>query len=152
MIEEIIYENRENQTLAKDFKFYCFYGQVGLILEIQREPEIRHCWWNSSMERINVDKYNESLYDGSGVSQDEIKMVEELSSNIPAPFMRIDFLRSENKLIFGEFTPKPGNYDEFSKEIDQKLGDLFLKAEANLMNDLRKGKQFLEFDELIQEQ
>src|SRR5699024_6596286 len=101
MIEEIIYENRENQTLAKDFKFYCFYGQVGLILEIQREPEIRHCWWNSSMERINVDKYNESLYDGSGVSQDEIKMVEELSSNIPAPFMRIDFLRSENKLIFG---------------------------------------------------
>ncbi len=151
MLEEIIYENRDDKKLAKDFKFYCFYGQVGLILEITREPEIRHCWWTSSMERVSVDKYNESLYDGTGVSEGDIKMVEKLSLSIPAPFIRIDFLQSENKLIFGEFTPKPGNYDEFSKEIDQLLGDFFLEAEANLMEDLRRGKKFPLFNELTQE-
>ncbi len=47
MIEELIYENRREKVPARDVKFYCFYGKVGIILEIVREPEVRHCWWNA---------------------------------------------------------------------------------------------------------
>src|SRR5699024_12457653 len=70
------------------------------------------------------------------------------SSEIPVPFLRIDFLRGEDGLIFGEFTPKPGNYDEFDERTDQLLGDYFLDAEARLVDDLLNGKQFGAYKEL----
>lgn len=50
--------------------------------------------------------------------------------------------------MFGEFTPKPGNYDEFDKNTDQILGDYFLRAESQLTNDLLAGKVFHEFNQM----
>lgn len=140
--EKIIYENKNQKLIARDLKFYTFYGEVQLVLEIIRYPELRHCWWNKEGERIRVGKYDESLFKGTGVSQAEIKKVEDLSLEIPVPFMRIDFLRSDEGLVFGEFTPKPGNYDEFDHSTDIELGDAFLKAEIRLENDLLNGKVF----------
>src|SRR5699024_5499166 len=74
MVEEIIYENKEQLQAARDFKFYMFYGKVGLILEIIREPEIRHCWWNNEGERVYTGKYEETLFQGIGVTENDIKM------------------------------------------------------------------------------
>src|SRR5699024_9238891 len=45
LIEQLIYENKRQLLPARDMKFYSFYGKVGLILEIVRDPEIRHTWW-----------------------------------------------------------------------------------------------------------
>lgn len=149
LIEELIYENKAKKTPARDIKFYSFYGKVGLILEIKRDPEVRQCWWTPDGERIDTGKYEESLFNGSGVTKDEIEMVEKLSGEIPAPFLRIDFLRGEETLIFGEFTPKPGNYEEFNQSTDQLLGDYFLDAEARLVNDLLEGKQFHSYQKCI---
>ncbi len=73
------------------------------------------------------------LFNGLGVTEEEVKMAEQISKKIPAPFIRIDFLRGEDGLVFGEFTPKPGNYDEFDDETDRILGDYFLKAETKLI-------------------
>lgn len=146
MIENIIYENEQEKIAARDLKFYCFYGKVGLVLEIIRYPETRQCWWSASMERMVTGKYDESLFHGLGVTEEELKMVQDLSATIPAPFIRIDFLRSENGLVFGEFTPKPGNYDEFDKPTDQLLGDYFLEAEGRLTEDLIHGKKFAAFE------
>src|SRR5699024_9326273 len=128
MLEELIYEDAVERTPARDVKFYCFYGKVGVILEIIRYPEIRHCWWTADGERIPVGKYDESLFSGMGVTDEELDTAASISSEIPAPFIRIDFLRGEDGLVFGEFTPKPGNYDEFDKDMDQQLGDLFIEA------------------------
>lgn len=145
-IEEIIYENKQEKLAGRDLKFYTFYGKVGLILEIIRYPEMRYCWWDSNLNRISVGKYDEQLFIGEGVTKEELQMVEKLSEQIPAPFIRIDFLRSEYDLVFGEFTPKPGNYDEFNKEVDQRLGDDYLKAQVRLDMDLINGKQFERFN------
>lgn len=142
MIEEIVYEKKLEKTPARDVKFYCFYGKVGLILEIIRYPEIRQCWWTASGKRISTGKYDENLFTGNGVTDDELQMAEEMSKQIPAPFIRIDFLRGEDGLVFGEFTPKPGNYDEFDEATDKWLGDYFLEAQGRLTNDLLNGKQF----------
>src|SRR5690625_1141206 len=142
LIEELIYEDQENKIPASDIKFYSFYGQIGLILEITRYPERKHCWWTATGERISTGKYEEDLFKGKGVSKEEIELATNLSMEIPAPFIRLDFLRSHQGLVFGEFTAKPGNYDEFDEATDQWLGDYFLEAQGRLTNDLLNGKDF----------
>ena len=151
LIEELILEDKVNHTPASDIKFYCFYGRVGLILEITRYPERKHCWWTADGQRIRTGKYDEDLFKGHGVSIDEIEMAANLSQEIPAPFIRIDFLRSEDGLVFGEFTAKPGNYDEFNEETDQMLGDYYLEAQARLTDDLLSGKQFKHYQDFTEE-
>ncbi|AXF56527.1 ATP-grasp fold amidoligase family protein [Salicibibacter kimchii] len=143
--EELLYENNENQTPARDIKFYCFYGKVGLILEIRRFPEVAYCWWTPDGERVRTGKYEGKLFEGDGVSQDQAELAAFISSEIPAPFMRIDFLKTEEGLVFGEFAPKPGNYDEFDRHTDCALGNEFLEAQGRLLTDLLKGKTFDHF-------
>lgn len=137
--EELI-ENEEKP--ARDYKFYTFYGEVGLILEISRIPEIKYCWWTRDSERISVEKYDENLYKGTPVNAEQIKLVEKISKELPLPFVRIDFLSEEKGYVFNEFTPYPGNYDEFDEETDRFLGKLYLKAQNRLENDLIAGKKF----------
>src|SRR5699024_10295225 len=135
---------------ARDLKFYMFYGKVGVVLEIIRDPEVRHCWWNGNGERIFTGKYEESLFHGKGITPEEISMIESLSEEIPAPFVRIDFLTLEKGIVFGEFTPKPGDYDDFNIETDLLLGDYYLDAQARLEADLLQGKQFTAFKRLTE--
>jgi|SRR5690625_133113 len=151
MVEELIYENKHAKTQARDVKFYCFYGKVGIILEIIRYPELRQCWWTPEGKRISTGKYDENLFKGSGATEEEIQMVENISGKIPAPFIRIDFLRGDQGLVFGEFTPKPGYYDEFDEQTDKWLGDYFLDAQGRLINDLLNGKQFSEYRALLKD-
>lgn len=146
MIEELILE--KNLKPARDLKFYCFYGEVALVLEIQRFPSVRYCWWDSSGNSINTGKFHKKFFEGDGVTQEDVNFVEEMSKEIPTPFIRIDFLKSKNGLVFGEFTPRPGQYEQFNKNIDQFLGDCYLKAEGRLINDLYNGKQFSNFRKL----
>lgn len=149
IVEQLVYESKREKRPARDLKFYSFYGKVGLILEIVRDPEVRQCWWTVEGERIGTGKYEESLFHGLGVTEEEIHLAKKISSEIPVPFLRIDFLRGEEGLVFGEFTPKPGNYDEFDERTDQLLGDYFLDAEARLVEDLLQGKEFRAYKELV---
>lgn len=146
-IEELILEDTAHKVSGRDVKFYCFYGKVGVILEIIRTPEMKYCWWDGQGNRIQTGKYDDKAFEGRGVSKEEIDMAERISSLIPSPFMRIDFLRSEKGLVFGEFTPKPGNYDEFNDKIDTYLGNLFIEAQGKLDRDLLQGKAFQIFKE-----
>lgn len=146
LMEELIFENQDKKTPASDIKFYSFYGKIGLILEITRYPERSHCWWTADGERIRTGKYEDELFVGNGVTSEEIEMASAISAKIPAPFIRIDFLRSDEGLVFGEFTSKPGNYDEFNEDIDQQLGDYYIEAQEQLVQDLLAGKKFEEFN------
>ncbi|CAM4282167.1 ATP-grasp fold amidoligase family protein [Lacicoccus alkaliphilus] len=142
MMEELILEDEENRTPGSDIKFYCFYGKVGLVLEIRRYPELKYCWWTADGERVHTGKYDNDPFKGRGVTPEEIEMARKISKEIPAPFIRIDFLKSGDGLVFGEFTPKPGNYDEFDTETDQWMGDMYLEAEDRLLKDLLKQRPF----------
>ncbi len=151
LVEELITEHPNTRDPARDLKFYCFYGKVELILEVVRYPQVKYCWWNSNGERVYTGKYENELFKGNGVSMMDIKKAEEISFEIPAPFVRIDFLKSGNELVFGEFTPKPGNYDFFSYEMDHWLGDCYLRAQQSLVDDLVNGKQFKIYTTLTQD-
>lgn len=148
IIEELVFEDREFSLPARDIKFYCFYGKIALILEIKRFPETKYCWWTPNGERIRTGKYEGDLFEGIGISEGERELAAFISSEVPAPFIRIDFLNSQEGLVFGEFTPKPGNYDEFDPLTDQLLGDYFLDAEGRLISDLLNGKKFIHFNKL----
>lgn len=147
--EELLSLNADQP--ARDLKFYCFYGIVGLVLEVDRTSKTQYCWWDDKGRRIHTGKYENEQFEGLGVSQEEIDQVNSLSLHIPAPFMRIDFLRTEKGLYFGEFTPKPGNFDQFDLETDMKLGQLYLEAETRLLSDLLNGKEFVFFNNLIKD-
>ncbi|MCK0470258.1 ATP-grasp fold amidoligase family protein [Halalkalibacter sp. APA_J-10(15)] len=149
LIEELIFENKESKKPARDFKFYCFYGKVALILEVIRSPDLKYCWWNRNGKMVETGKYAQQNFKGQGVDLEMIERVEELSTEIPSPFIRMDFLfGEENQMYFGEFTPKPGHYDKFNKETDLLLGEYFLEAEVRLVKDLLEGKEFSEFNHI----
>ena len=147
LAEELIAENEEGAP-GRDLKFYCFYGKCGLVLEIVRKPENRYCFWLPDGSHTETGKYEGKLFMGDGVSPDQVALAESLSAKIPVPFLRLDFLRSHlhpQEMVFGEFTPSPGNYEEFGDETDTRLGEMFLAAELRLHDDLLAGKTFPEF-------
>lgn len=131
-----------NDTLPTDLKFYCFYGEVGVVLEVERAPETKYCWWDSDGNRIQVGKYEHVDFEGTGFTKEALDLVKKISCAIPAPFIRIDILRTDKGLMFGEFTKRPGNFDQFNDETDRLLGKLFMEAESRLRNDCDKNKEF----------
>lgn len=149
IVEELIVDSEDEKNPARDLKFYCFYGQIGLILEIIRYPQVKYCWWTATGERVDTGKYTEDLFVGQGVTHEEIELVQNISLQIPTPFIRIDFLKSSSEIVFGEFTPKPGNYDEFNQATDQRLGDYYLQAEQRLFEDLLHGKKYTNYEKLL---
>lgn len=151
MLEELILENKENKTPGRDLKFYTFYGKVVFILEIVRGDKVRHCFWSRDGERLaDTGKYVGDDWVGDGVSLAQIESVEKVSLKIPVPFMRIDMLKSEGEMVLGEFTPRPGQWDEFTEDYDRWLGEEHAKARSRILKDLIQGKKFTEFAELME--
>ena len=140
LIEE--YVDGASKEHVRDLKFYCFYGKTGIIHEVKRLPESRHCWWDASGNEIITGKLENRRFKGEGFTDDELELAEKVSLKIPAPFIRIDFLKGKYGLFFGEFTPRPGSYHTFNKPTDTLLGHLYLEAEARLTEDLLNGKSF----------
>ncbi|MGP5191737.1 ATP-grasp fold amidoligase family protein [Vreelandella alkaliphila] len=143
IVEEMIFE--DIQVPARDLKFYCFYGKCALVLEIKRSPDLLHCFWLPDGSIADTGKYKDSSFIGEGFLKEQIKQAEMISKNIPSPYMRIDFLKSSKSpdgMVFGEFTPSPGTYEEFNVQYDTYLGHFFAEAEASLFDDLYNGKKF----------
>ena len=140
MVEELIHNNGE---IARDVKFYCFYGEIGLVLESQRIPELKRCWFDSDLNIVKTGKYDNNGFIGdSSTLLDMFKLAEKISLEVPSAFVRIDFLQRENDIIFGEFTPFPWGFERFNSDWDEKLGDLYQNAATRLIYDVANGKVF----------
>lgn len=64
-------KTRNNSRLARDLKFYGFYGKVALILEIVRFPERKYCWWTAHGERVRTGKYDKKLFEGEALHRNK---------------------------------------------------------------------------------
>lgn len=141
--EEIIYEDRANYRAGRDFKFYCFYGSCPLVLEVVRYPELGYTWWNADGTKAHTGKYGHLDFEGIGIPEGYLEEAQEISKKIPAPFVRIDAIHSEEgRPVVGEYTPHPGDYERFSPEWDNILGAEYLQAEQRLLKDFLEGKKF----------
>lgn len=145
MLEELVLPTPGELVSGRDLKFYAFYGRVELVLEVQRYPKTSYAWWTRAGAKCDTGKYPNELMEGTGFQVGEVEFVERLSQAIPVPFMRIDLLRAQSGFVFGEFTPRPGSYDGFNDETDERLGLAYVEAERRLLRDLLNGKRFSDF-------
>jgi acylphosphatase len=145
ILEELILEDVPNRVPARDLKFFCFYGRVGLILEMTRGDSVNITRWTAEGENVTsdtgMDSDNESWV-GDGVTQEQIREIEEISRHIPVPFIRIDMLLGEKGMVLGEMTPRPGQWDRMNRHWDRRLGEEYVRARARLVKDLMEGKRF----------
>lgn len=140
--EELVGDVADPLLPARDLKFYMFYGKTGLVLETTRFGAVRRCWWNGAREIVRTGKYEDAAFAGLGYTREQEEMAMRISSEIPAPFMRVDFLNGARGAVFGEMGAKPGHYEAFDDATDRALGDLFLEADGRLTADLLAGKDF----------
>lgn len=142
MVEELVLEDSRKQVSGRNLKFYCFYGEVAFIQESRREPDLEVCFYTPENEPVVTGRYEDLVYEGIGVTAEQVKTVARVSREIPHPFMRIDMLNGEEELIFGEFTPRPGNFDQFNDHWDRRLGEEWSRAESRILRDLLQAKKF----------
>ncbi len=148
LVEEFLSD--DNGYVLEDLKFNVFYGQIGWIATQTGRPDSRFHIMDSNGQNI-VEKFykKDELYISRSVTTAEKALAKMISLEIPAPFVRVDFLRGNNNLYFGEFTPKPGIIGYMGKERDNLYGKMFHEAQARLDIDLIKGKKFDKFNRLF---
>jgi hypothetical protein len=61
---------------------------------------------------------------------------------IPKAFVRIDVLDDSGDVVFGELTPRPGGPHYFGPEDDRRLGELWERAQARVLNDVIDGMDY----------
>lgn len=147
MCEELILSS--DSEIARDIKFYIFYGKIGLILESQRIPEVKRSWRNEKFEHVKTGKYDDILFVAEDLPQELITLAQDISLKLPIPFIRIDFLVANGKYYLGELTPAPERYWTFNDEWDLTLGKYYQNACMRLINDIGYGKKFEEYNYFI---
>lgn len=147
MAEKLILADKESDDIARDIKFYMFYGRIGLILETIRVPKIQRCWYDENLQVVDTGKYADLLFESKKIPEKLINIAKELSLKVPVPFLRVDFLVTGEDYYLGEFTPAPGQYWTFNYKWDSLLGHYYNEASMNLLNDIAYGKDFLEYKE-----
>lgn len=146
MVEELLLADDGDLYALDDWKFYTFYGEIGLILQKHKclDGTVQYKLYDENLNIItNTGKYIGHLNNDLPVAihiQQMIKDAKKLSSLIPRPYMRVDLFSTNKGVVFGEFTPFPGGFSMFWKSWDQYLGQLWLDAEARLEIDIRTGK------------
>jgi hypothetical protein len=144
IVEELILDS---DRPTRDLKFFAFYGQVLFTLEIERLPTFRRVFWAPDGQPVETGKTN-TLDDGYGVRPEQVALAERISVEIPAPFMRIDMLRGGGHgAVVGEFTPRPGQFEEFDQATDRQLAEEWMRAERRLLDDALSGKRFAAFEQ-----
>ena len=119
-----------------------------LVQEATRMPT-RVCYYDPNGKKIRTGRYEDIEFEGTGVLPEYIEAAENISLKIPIPFCRIDFLKSKDGPVFGEFTPAPGNFQGFDAKTDAWLGREFARARGRLHADLLAGKEFSEFKSFV---
>lgn len=141
IIEELV---SDDNGIARDIKVYSFYGASPIALEIIRSnDENFYCYYNEDLNIINDCQDRErNFFNGEGFDKEIFAIAKEVSCLIPLPFIRVDFLVTNNEYKLGELTPIPGFYSRFNNEYDKNLGKEYLRAENRLKKDLLRGKLF----------
>lgn len=145
-LEETLLPAAESQGHLDDFKFYTFYGTVGLILQKRRLDAWTACykWINPSWKLVTTTgrylRQQAPELPAPHRKKELVEVAERLSAAVPAPFLRIDLYDTREAVVFGEFTPHPGGFHTFSEEWDAVLGRLYEEAAARLQIDVAYGR------------
>ncbi|WP_347473715.1 ATP-grasp fold amidoligase family protein [Acinetobacter thermotolerans] len=145
LVEELVYPDDGQLYALDDWKFYCFYGEVGLILQKRKslDGNVTYKLYDKDFVQVkNTGKYLGKIDDLLPLPKFQNEMIDiaqTLSGKIPLPFMRVDLFSSSRGVVFGEFTPFPGGFSMFWNTWNEKLGKMWVEAEARLDRDIKLG-------------
>lgn len=158
-LNKAIWQLQRLETLgglpAPDIKFYCFYGEIGAVLEVSRHPEKAYAYFDHNLDLVTfrniqnagfTNPSETSVFRGL-LDEAKLQIARDFSKRLPVPFMRIDFFNTDHGLVFCEFSSAPGWSHDLTDEHDERLGTMYHAAEIRLMNDLLAGKGFDDYRE-----
>ena len=129
-----------------DSKLFAFYGEVQVV-ELRRSDDhgnpggTRHRILDANGTDV-ADVFNRKPTDMDIPVPERIgelvDVAERLSKAIRVPFSRIDLYDVAGRIVFGEITPRPGNF-WFGPELDIMLGDAWERAQVRIWRDVADG-------------
>jgi hypothetical protein len=124
LIEEFLKSENGEYEIPKDYKIFCFNGQVGCIVVANRiSPQKGTCtFYTENWEQMKaINKiFPEGEYERPPLCLNEMLTQAKILSKAYEIFIRIDFYATDKGAVFGEFTPTPGLGCRFTKS-GQKL-------------------------------
>lgn len=120
--------NTPNGEPPKDYKLYCFNGNVKVILVCtERDKSVKLNFfdtkWKQLQDIVEEQYSSEKMIEKPKNLEQMIKYAEILGKNFK--FVRVDFYNDNGKIIFGEmtFTPAACISPKYSENGSRKLGD-----------------------------
>lgn len=141
--EELLGGGRGN-ALPADTRVFAFYGEVGLVNV--RKPSDHGNAGGTAARRFLPDgtpgpthPNHDDTITLPKIFDELVAVGRRLSLSVPRPFVRIDLYDIDGEVVFGELTPRPGGSQDLGSETDERLGELWERAQARLLNDVIDG-------------
>jgi hypothetical protein len=153
MAEEIIFRPGSTHLPSIEWKMYCFGGEVGFVVQIDRVSDKRgrrlfqyrlrdfsavKAPWVRHYHRV-VRMSDPHFRDGL------IGLAETCAIAAEVDFVRVDLYEDDRGPVFGELTPHPSAgyiHDNYlGRELDRYFGDMLERAEVRLASDSLLGRR-----------
>ncbi|MCT1429358.1 hypothetical protein M3G50_01060 [Brachybacterium muris] len=135
-----------------DLKFYSFYGEIGAVVEVSRHDTPQYAYFDNRLKHVRFTREDRPFMKdlsgsmtAAGLMEKHLEEVQEFSRKIPVPYLRIDYIGSDDGLVFCEFSSAPGQADMIDAKNQSRLGTMYHQAEIRLLCDLLNGKTFDEY-------
>jgi len=149
IVEELLFSPHrdDDETLAPDVKLYCFYGEVGMILCRLTNGTRDHHHFSYRYFDEKGNDLGDALVGHGNVDADVpaplhlaelIDASSRMSVALKVPFVRLDFYERKDSIVFGEITPSPGGEQQPRADLDDRFGQMWKRAEVQLMHDLNR--------------
>lgn len=126
---------------ALSLQFLTFYGEVALVRETVADQGTT-CWYDREGNVVRPCATDGGTHSGGGIPAGAVEKAEQISRKVPAPFLAIGALSSEDGLYYGEFNTEPSGIHDFTLAADRILGQRHIEAQARLYADMLGGTAF----------
>lgn len=149
MVEELLVKPGSPDSIPDDFKLYCFYDRVELVMQRDtrksgRRSDWRFKFWDREWNDLGPVKYADRVDESLRPASNPAALIaagELLGRHLRVPFCRLDFYDTDRGVVFGEVTLNPGPPEIFAPEVDEFLGRHREFAAARLLaEDVKAGR------------
>lgn len=134
-------------TLPTETRVFAFYGEVGLVNV--RKPSDHGNPGGTAVRRFLPDGSDGPRHPSHDDSIELPEIIEKLvdaakklSLSIPMAFVRIDMFDIAGQVVLVELTPRPGGTQDLGAETDVRMGELWERAQARVVNDVIDGGDY----------
>lgn len=144
IILEAKVQDRQPILVPRDYKAYAFSGEIGLIVDIDRNTKPgTSVWYDGSFDLLDEeDLTHNPKFSASRENpvkpenwQEMLDFFKRVSRLVPSPFARIDIYDTQDGFVLGEVTLAPGGlyyglHYKMSDSLNEHMGNLWTNAIA----------------------